>query len=143
MQYPTDSSQVGLVGILLTHTTLSWFAPLLEENSPILNNFEEFINEFKACVRDMDTVRMAINKIRTHKHGDEPASTYVANFHLIASDIPWDEQALLEQFPLGLRADVKVLLLTFPENLKSLIEAISCRKICCDNWLFERWSERQ
>ena len=46
MRYPTDSSQVGLVGALLTGTTLSWFVPLLEANSPLLNNFEEFIKEF-------------------------------------------------------------------------------------------------
>jgi hypothetical protein len=49
MRYPTDSPRVGLVGTLLTGTTLLWFAPLLEANSPLLNNFEEFIKEFKAC----------------------------------------------------------------------------------------------
>ena len=48
-RYPTDASQVGLVGTLLSGTTLAWFAPLLEKESPLLNNFEEFISEFKAC----------------------------------------------------------------------------------------------
>ena len=37
--YPTDASRVGLVGTLLTGTALSWFAPLLKTNSPLLNNF--------------------------------------------------------------------------------------------------------
>ena len=141
-RYPTDSSRVGLVGTLLTGTTLSWFAPLLEANSPLLNNFEEFIKEFKACFGDTDSVRTTINKIRTLRQGDQPASTYAANFRLIASDIPWDEQALMEQFRSGLRGDVKDLLLTFPEDPKSLTEAIS-RAIRCDNRLFERRSERQ
>ena len=141
-RYPTDSSRVGLVGTLLTGTALSWFAPLLEANSPLLNNFEEFIKEFKACFGDTDSVRTAINKIRTLRQGDQPASTYAANFRLIASDIPWDEQALMEQFRSGLRGDVKDLLLTFPEDPKSLTEAIS-RAIRCDNRLFERRSERQ
>ena len=71
-RYPTDSSQVGLVGTLLTGTTLSWFTPLLEANSPLLNNFEEFIKEFKACFGDTDSVGMAINKIRTLRQGDQP-----------------------------------------------------------------------
>ena len=141
-RYPTDSSRVGLVGTLLTGTALSWFAPLLESNSPLLNNFDEFIKEFKACFGDTDSVRTAINKIRTLRQGDQPASTYAANFRLIASDIPWDEQALMEQFRSGLRGDVKDLLLTFPEDPKSLTEAIS-RAIRCDNRLFERRSERQ
>ena len=48
----------------------------------------------------------------------------------------------MEQFCYGLRNDVKDLLLTFPEEPKSLIEAIS-RAVRCDNRLFERHSERQ
>ena len=48
----------------------------------------------------------------------------------------------MEQFRYGLRNDVKDLLLTFPEEPKSLTEAIS-RAVRCDNKLFERRSERQ
>ena len=141
-RYPTDASRVGLVGSLLSGIALSWFAPLLETNSPLLHNFEEFVKEFKACFGDTDGARTTINKIRTLRQGDQPASTYAANFRLIASDIPWDEQALMEQFRSGLRSDVKDLLLTFPEDPKSLTEAIS-RAIRCDNRLFERRCERQ
>jgi hypothetical protein len=32
-RYPNDASQVGLVGTLLTGTSLTWFAPLLEKES--------------------------------------------------------------------------------------------------------------
>jgi hypothetical protein len=86
---------------------------------------EEFNKEFKACFGDTDSVRTTINKIRTLRQGDQPASTYSTNFRLIASDIPWDEHALMELFCSGLRGDVKDLLLTFPEDKKSLTEAIS------------------
>jgi hypothetical protein len=70
MRYPTNLSRVGLVGTLLTGTTLSWFAPLLEKNSPLFNNFENFMKEFKACFGDTDSVRTTINKIRTLRQGD-------------------------------------------------------------------------
>ena len=63
-QYPTDVLQVGLVGTLLSGSALAWFALLLEKESPLLNNFEEFLNEFKACFGDTDNIRTAINKIR-------------------------------------------------------------------------------
>jgi hypothetical protein len=69
---------------------------LLETNSPLLNNFEEFIKELKAFFRDMNSVRTTINKTYTLWQGDQIALTYAANFRLIASDIPWDEQALIE-----------------------------------------------
>ena len=141
-RYPTDASRVGLIGTLLSGSALSWFAPILEKQSPLLNNFEEFISEFKACFGDTDSIRTAINKIRRLRQGDRPASAYAADFRLLASDIPWDDQALMEQFRYGLRNDVKDLLLTFPEEPKSLTEAIS-RAVRCDNRLFERRSEHQ
>jgi hypothetical protein len=43
---------------------------------------------------------------------------YATDFHFLASDIPWDEQALMEQFRYGLHNDVKDLLLTFLEDPK-------------------------
>ena len=86
-RYPTDASRVGLVGTLLSDTSLPWFAPLLKQGSPLLNNFEEFISEFKACLGDTDSVRMTINKIRRLRQGDRPTSAYAANFHLLATDI--------------------------------------------------------
>ena len=141
-RYPTDASRIGLIGTLLSGSALAWFAPLLEKQSPLLNNYEDFISEFKACFGDTDSIRTAINKIRRLRQGDRPASAYAADFRLLASDIPWDDQALMEQFRYGLRNDVKDLLLTFPEEPKSLTEAIS-RAVRCDNRLFERRSERQ
>ena len=136
------SSQVGLVGTLLSGTTLAWFAPLLEQESPLLNNFEEFISEFKICFGDTDSVRMTIKKIRRLRQGDHPTSFYDSDFHLLAADIPWDDLALMELFGYGLRNDVKDLLQAFPDEPKSLTEAIS-RAVRCDNKLFERRSERQ
>ena len=62
-RYPTDASRMGLVGTLLSGTTLAWFAPLLEKESPLLNNLKEFINEFKAYFGDTNRVGTTINKI--------------------------------------------------------------------------------
>ena len=74
---------------------------------------------------DTDRVRTTTNKIRRLRQRDRPTSAYAADFRLLATDIPWDDQALMEQFRYGLRNDVKDLLLTFPEEPKSLAEAIS------------------
>ena len=141
-RYPTDATRVGLVGTLLTGTTLAWFAPLLEKQSHLLQDFDGFIKEFQESFGDTDCVRTAINKIRRLRQGDRPASAYAADFRLLACDIPWDDEALMDQFRQGLRNDVKDLLLTFHEDPKSLTEAIS-RAVRCDNRLFERRSERQ
>jgi hypothetical protein len=86
---------------------------------------EEFIKDFQACFGDTDNVRTTINKLQRLYQGDRPTSAYVAHFRLLASDIPWDDQALMEQICFGLWNDVKDLLLTFLGDPKSLIEAIS------------------
>ena len=124
-RYLIDASLVRLVGTLLSGTALAWFAPLLEKESPFINNFEDFITEFKAIFGYTDSVRMAINKIQRLHQGDFPSSAYVADFRPLTTDIPWDDQALMEQFRYGLCNYVKDLLLTFPKEPKSLTEAIS------------------
>ena len=75
------------------------------------------------------------------RQADRPASAYVADFHILATNIQWDDQELMEQFYYGLRNDLKDLLLTFPEEPKSLTKAIY-GAIQCDNRLFERHLER-
>ena len=133
---------MGLIGRLLSGTAFAWFAPFLEKNFALLNNFEEFISKFKACFGDTDSIRIAINKIRRLRQSEWPASAYSADFHLLSTNIPWDDQALMEQFHFGLRNNVKDLLLAFPEEPKSLTEAIS-HTVRCDNRLFKWHSECQ
>ena len=62
-RYRTDASRVGLVGTLLSGSTLAFFAPLLEKESPLLNNFQEFLSEFKVCFGDSNNIRTTIKKI--------------------------------------------------------------------------------
>ena len=81
-------------------------------------------------------------QIRRLRQDDRPISAYAADFRLLATDIPWDDLELIEQFRYGLRNDVKDLLLTYLEEPKLLIEAIS-RAICCDNRLFKQRLEHQ
>lgn len=64
LRYPTPSSQVGLVGTLLSGTALAWFSPLLEKYSPLLNDFEGFMEEFTACFGEVDKRKIADSKIR-------------------------------------------------------------------------------
>jgi hypothetical protein len=53
-QYPTNLAQVRFIGTLLSSTAIAWFAPLLEHQSPLLNNFEAFFKEFNATFGDLD-----------------------------------------------------------------------------------------
>jgi len=135
-RYPTEESRVGLVGTLLTGQALSWFAPLFEKRSPILNNFETFLEAFAEAFSEHDKARWATTKIRSLRQGTRSASVYASDFRQLACDINWDEEALMSQFHWGLKDDVKDLLLTLPDP-QTLSEAIS-QAVRCDNRLFQR-----
>lgn len=55
--YPIEESRVGLVRTLLTRQALSWFAPLFEKKSPILSNFEAFLEAFGEAFEEHDKTR--------------------------------------------------------------------------------------
>jgi hypothetical protein len=134
--YPTEQSQVGLVGTLLTEQALSWYAPLLERRALVLNNFEAFLAAFAKAFKDHDKAHSTTIKIFVLRLRTRPASVYALDFILLACDINWDEEALLSQFHWGLRDNVKDLLLSRP-NRQTLNEAIS-QAVKCDNRLFQR-----
>ena len=49
---------------------------------------------------------------------------YVVDFHLLAYDVLWDEEALMDHFHYGLWNDVKDSLLTLAEDSRALTEAM-------------------
>ena len=140
-RYPTEESKVGLVGTLLTGSALSWFAPLFEQRSPILSNFETFLAALTEAFGEHDKARVALNKIYALRQGSRSVSVYASEYRQLAADINWGEQALMDQFYRGLRDDVKDLLLNFPDPC-TLDEAIN-QAVRCDNRLFQRYQDRR
>jgi hypothetical protein len=52
-----------LIGTLLLGIALAWFAPFLECQFFLLNNFEAFFEEFGASFGDSDKERTTISKL--------------------------------------------------------------------------------
>ena len=141
LRYPTEETQVGFIGTLLSGTALSWFSPLVEKNSPLLQDFHGFLEEFTNTFGETDRVRTATTKLRSLQQRARAASIYAAEFRQLACDVDWDDNALISAFRWGLRDDVKDLLLNLPDPI-TLSEAIT-QAIRCDNRLFERRQERR
>ena len=140
-RYSTEETQVGLIGTLLTGTALSWFSSLLEKNSPLLANLDQFLEEFSRTFGERDRALIATTKLRTLQQRSRPASAYVAEFQQLACDLNWNDTALITMFRWGLRDDIKTLLLNLPKPT-TLSEAIT-QAIDCDNRLFEQRQERR
>jgi len=90
-RYPNDHTQVGLIGTLLLGTTLTWFTLLLECQSPLLNIFEAFLEEFGASFDDSNKEHITTNKLQTFCQGTCPTSVYASKFWQLACDISWDK----------------------------------------------------
>ena len=141
LRYPDGTTQVGFVGTLLSSTTLSWFAPLMERNSPLLNDLDAFLEALTATFGDSDRERVAETKIQTLRQGSRSAAIYAAEFQQLACDLDWNDKALMNHFRRGLNDNVKDLLLTMP-RVNTLEEFIT-QAISCDNRLFERRQEQR
>src|SRR4051812_41685594 len=84
----------GLIGSLLTKAAQSWFTPLVEKNSPLLENYEEFLRQFEAIFREHDRSWVAAQKIRNMQQANRSAATYTADFQQIQSELDWGDGAL-------------------------------------------------
>jgi hypothetical protein len=62
-RYFDDTTRVGFVGTLLTGTAATWFVPILETSSPLLQDFNAFMAEFEAMFGDSDKARTSANKL--------------------------------------------------------------------------------
>jgi hypothetical protein len=80
LRYPIEETQVGLIGTLLSGTALSWFSPLVEKDSPLLQDFGGFLEEFTNTFGETDKERTATKKIRSLQQRSRAASVYAAEF---------------------------------------------------------------
>ncbi len=140
-RYPDGFTQVAFIGTLLSGIARSWLAPLLEKDSRILYNLEDFMERFTAAFGDSDRERVAERKIQNLRQGSRSAAIYAAEFQQLTCDLDWNDKAFMTRFRYGLRDDVKNLLITMPK-VDTLEELIS-QAITCDNRLFELRQERR
>ena len=100
-RYPIEETQVGLIGTLLSGAALSWFSPLVEKDSPLLEDFHGFLEEFTNTFGETDKGRTATTKIHSLQQQSRAASVYAAEFRQLACDVDWDNKALIS-FSLGI-----------------------------------------
>jgi hypothetical protein len=139
-RYPDDSTQVAFIGSLLLENALSWFAPFLEKNLPVLQNMAQHEALFTTAFGDSDRKRVAETKMQSLHQGIQFAAIYATEFQQLTCDFEWNNKAFINRFRYGLKDDVKNLLITMPK-VETLQEFIA-QAITCDNRLFE-WRQEK
>jgi hypothetical protein len=93
--YLSGLTQVDFVGTLLSSTTSTWFAPLLERQSPLLNNFETFVEKFCAIFEILNKEWTSTNNLQFVHQDLAPTIVYTFKFKQSTCDILWDAIVLM------------------------------------------------
>ena len=107
-RYPDGFTQVAFIGILLSGNAHSWFAPLLEIDSPILYNLEAFMGRFTAASGDSDREGVAERKIQQLQQGSCSAAIYAAEFQQLTCDLDWNDKAFMTRFRYVVRTHISI-----------------------------------
>jgi hypothetical protein len=142
-KYPTTEIRVAFVGTLLTGKALAWFNPIIEHPERYQAqwaSWDAFLKHFAAQFAPIDPAITSANKIRRLRQGNSPASSYAAEFIQLASDLDWNDSALINMFRSGLSDAVKDMLVhyDYPDTLSLAMELA----IRCDTRLHETRLER-
>ena len=139
--FATDKAKVTFAATYLRGSAFSWFAPYLEQQDSILQDYDRFSQELSSMFGDPDRIASAERALMTLQQNNHPAFQYASDFRRIMVDTKWNENALAPIFYRGLRDDVKDELckLDRPENLSKYMELA----IKIDNRLFERRQEKR
>ena len=101
-----DNFRTGFTAALLNGAARGWVTSYLENNDPILNNWESFESVFTAMFDGPHRRRTASTKIAHLLQGSRTVSIYAAEFRRIAMDIAFDDASLAHWFGAGLSNDV-------------------------------------
>ncbi|OMJ10376.1 Retrotransposon-derived protein PEG10 [Smittium culicis] len=79
-----------------------WFGHLISDNSPCIQPFPLFIQEFSRNFSDPSEVIRARAQIRMLRQGSRSVAAYAAEFKTLSRDGGYDQLALVDQFFRGL-----------------------------------------
>ncbi|XP_014691060.1 retrotransposon Gag-like protein 3 [Equus asinus] len=100
--YPTKAALVSFVGNRYSGEAGKWFQPLVDIQSPLLEQFESFIQVLQGTCDKPENMEGANHSIRQLCQGDNPVHQYATHFPLIAQELNWNESTLCIQFQEGL-----------------------------------------
>uniref|UniRef100_I3N8R5 Retrotransposon Gag like 3 n=1 Tax=Ictidomys tridecemlineatus TaxID=43179 RepID=I3N8R5_ICTTR len=104
--YPTEAALVSFIGNRFSGEAGRWFQPLLDIQSPLLEQFESFLQVLLDTFDNPENLEDANYHTRQLCQGEGSLHQYATHFHLIAQDLNWDESTLCIQFQEGLASSI-------------------------------------
>lgn len=105
--FPDDRARVAFVISSLSGTAARWATPLLLQDSPLLLDFQGFLQHLRTMFEDPLRVQTAARRIKDLRQGKRPLQDYIAEFRLLGQDSAWNEVALMDAFQDGLSDEMQ------------------------------------
>ena len=123
-EFPTDRSRVTFLVSLLKGQAAKWSLPLWENNDPLLNNYQGFMQLLRQHFDDPAREATATREILRLKQAGRRVVSYIADFKVLAADLQWNEFALKALFKEGLDKQIKDELVRqgMPQTLDALYQ---------------------
>lgn len=127
-RYANSNSKLTYAASYLRGAAKRWFTPHLDATTGVCSfaNFEAFLAALKAAFDDPDAKVTAERKLRALRQGNDSAATYYSKFMSYAALLDWNEPAKLSYFRLGLKDEIKRLLIgrTMPTTFETFASEI-------------------
>lgn len=106
-QFPSDRAKVAFIISLLSSEALAWVTPLWERSDPIVSNLTEFLATFRKIFGEPGRVSSAASSLLRLRQGSSSVGQYAIRFRTLASELAWNNEALVATFWEGLAGRIK------------------------------------
>jgi hypothetical protein len=140
--YTQDEIKVRTIGTLLSKQALQWYSTLVKGQSPLLKDYNAFMNEFQRLFSDPNAKMKSQLLLKKLKQGSSSVLSYFTRFRALAINTGFDQEAQMDSFRTGLSDEIKDVLATSLEEIPDLEKLVSMA-IKIDTRLFDRKMEKE
>uniref|UniRef100_A0A8C5MHE9 Retrotransposon gag domain-containing protein n=1 Tax=Leptobrachium leishanense TaxID=445787 RepID=A0A8C5MHE9_9ANUR len=125
--YPTDRAKIAFVINHLTDKALSWANPLWDTDKPIVYNYRDFMSAFRRVFDPPGRKTNAAKSLLRLRQGARSLGEYALEFRSLASELNWNNEALIVVFSEGLNDELQdeIAARDLPGDLEDLITYLS------------------
>ncbi|KAM8783557.1 retrotransposon-like protein 1 [Rhynchonycteris naso] len=119
----SDRLRVGYIIRHLSGVALDWAKGLVQENSPLMDDFPAFLEAMSEVFEYRQALRVAEDAMFNLRQGDRTATDYIDEFQSLVPTLGWPDEVLQAHLCQGLKEEIRHYLFRVPQpdSLDSLI----------------------
>ncbi|XP_066199687.1 retrotransposon-like protein 1 [Saccopteryx leptura] len=119
----SDRLRVGYIIRHLSGVALDWAKGLIQENSPLIDDFPAFLEAMSEVFEYRQALRVAEDAMFNLRQGDRTATDYINEFQSLVPTLGWPDEVLQAHLCQGLKEEIRHYLFRVPQpdSLDSLI----------------------